>query len=424
MTTSGPGEERSHRLVVALCFMVLTLEGYDLIVFGSTVPALLAHQPWGLDPERVGFLGSVAVTGMLFGALVSGFLTDAVGRRRVLIGSVALFSAAMVGCATAPTVDAFVVARLAVGLGAGCLLPSAVALVIEYSPVDRRNFNAALAFAGTGVGGIVSGLVALGFVPDGRFRPVYLVGGLPALLLVPVLIRYLPESRAFVAARDASDVPSARGVLRRIRSLFRDGYAVPTVVFWVVTFLNLLVLFGTNTWLPSLMAAAGFGISSALTFLLVLNVGAVVGALLASRLADGFGPRPIVAGAFCSAAVAFAALSLHPAPALAYVLIALAGFGATGTQILVNAYVGGAYPADRRATGLGLSLGVGRLGGVLGPTVGGYLIAADLSQRANFLAFAVPAVIAGVLVGVTPVPRAVTPVDAGAGRTGRGMRRA
>jgi AAHS family benzoate transporter-like MFS transporter len=410
MTTFGRSEERSHRLAVGLCFLVLTLEGYDLIVFGSTVPALLAHQPWGLDPQRVGFVGSVAVTGMLVGALVSGVLTDAVGRRRVLITSVALFSAAMVACAAAPTVDVFVVARFVVGLGAGCLLPSAVALVIEYSPVDRRNFNAALAFAGTGVGGIVSGLVALGFVPDGRFRPVYLVGGLPALLLVPVLVRYLPESRAFVAARGASDVPVARGVLQRVRSLFRDGYAVPTVVFWVVTFLNLLVLFGTNTWLPSLMAAAGFGITSALTFLLVLNVGAVVGALLASRLADGVGPRPIVAGAFCSAAVAFAALSLHPATALAYVLIALAGFGATGTQILVNAYVGGAYPADRRATGLGLSLGVGRLGGVLGPTLGGYLIAAELSQRANFLVFALPAVIAGVLVAVTPMPRPVPPV--------------
>lgn len=418
----GSTQERTNYLVVGLCFLILTLEGYDLIVFGSTVPALLGYEPWDLGPERVGLLGSAAITGMLFGALLAGVLTDAVGRRRVLISSVAVFSAAMMICAMAPSVGVFVAARFTVGLGAGCLLPTAVAMVIEYSSTSRRNFNAALAFAGTGIGGIISGVVALGFVPEGRFRPVYLIGGLPALLLAPVLVKYLPESRAFVANQAAVGAPPAAGVVQRIGSLFRDGYAVPTLIFWIVTFLNLLVLFGTNTWLPSLMAAAGFGISSALSFLLVLNIGAVIGALIASRVADAVGPRRIVTGAFCSGAAAFAALSFHPPTALAYVLIAVAGFGATGTQILVNAYVGGAYPADRRATGLGLSLGVGRLGGVLGPSVGGYLIAAELSQRANFLAFAIPALVAAVLVAVTAVPRAAgAPVprrDPGRARVG------
>jgi len=407
-------DSRRQRVVIWLCFFVLTLEGYDIVVFGSTVPALLSYDSWSLTPERVGFLGSVAVAGMMVGALLSGLVTDSLGRRRVILVSVAVFSVAAVGSALAPTVTAFAIARLFVGVGTGCLMPTVVALVIEYSPVGRRNLNTALAFAGVGVGGALSGLVALAFVPDGHFRPVYLVGALPALVLLPVLIRALPESMAFLTARDrladaaAGNVAhvhsSSAQVAGRLTSLFRDGYAVPTLIFWVVTFLNLLVLFGTNTWLPSLMTAAGFNVSSALTFLLVLNLGAVAGAIGASLLADRVGPRLVVSGAFCSAAAAFVALSFHPPTAVVYLLVAVAGFGATGTQILVNAYVGASYPTDRRGTGLGMSLGVGRLGGILGPTIGGFLVAAELSQRTNFIAFAVPALVAAVLVIVTAVP--------------------
>lgn len=406
MSSASSVRTTGDRAVLLLCFLVLTLEGYDLIVFGSTVPALLAYGPWALEPARVGLLGSVAVAGMLVGALVAGVVTDVVGRRRVLLWSVALFSASMAACAAAPTVETFFAARFVVGLGAGALLPTVVALVIETAAPARRNLTVAAAFAGTGAGGALAGLVALGFVPDGYFRPVYLIGGLPALLLVPALARYLPESAAFLAARqEHGRRPAQESLLHRLRSLFEDGLAVPTIVFWVVTFLNLLVLFGTNTWLPSLMTAAGFGVSSALTFLLVLNLGAVVGAVLASLVADRTGPRPVVAGAFTAAAAAFVTLSFHPPTVVVYLLVAVAGFGATGTQILVNAYVGGTYPPDRRATGLGMSLGVGRLGGILGPTAGGYLVAAELSQRANFVAFAVPALVAAVLVVATRAPR-------------------
>lgn len=393
--------------VLVLSFVTLFLEGYDLIVFGSTVPALLDYEPWGLQTEQVGLLGSVAIIGMLVGALVAGVLTDILGRRTVIVSSVAMFSLASVGCALAPSVGVFTVSRLLVGLGAGALLPSVIALVIETAPAKRRNLYVTVAFAGTGLGGSVAALVALFFVPNGDFRPVYLIGALPAIVLIPVLVRYLPETKGLAHRTDRTSRTAGPTVRRQISSLFREGFAVPTLIFWAVTFLSLLTLFGATTWLPSLMTSAGYGVASALSFLLLLNTGGIVGALMASMLSDRIGPRFVLAGAFLSAAASFAALALQPPTVLVYILVAIAGFGAFGSQVLANAYVGASYPADRRATGLGFSLGVGRLGGIMGPILGGFLVAAELSNSVNFLVYAIPALIAAALVMLVRLPSSV-----------------
>ncbi len=211
---------------------MLVLEGYDLIVYGSVVPALLAQADWSLSLEQVGFLGSVAIVGMMAGALLAGALTDRIGRKQVAVLSVCTFSVAMLMCSVAPTVTVFAVARFVVGLGAGCLMPTTVALILEYSPSHRRNINSALAFAGVGTGGALSGLIALAFVPEGEFRPMFLVGGSPALLLVPALVRWMPESAAHLLASgrpaDARAVLEHHGVRGRfVQDLFDTQESEP-----------------------------------------------------------------------------------------------------------------------------------------------------------------------------------------------------
>lgn len=416
---------RTPPVVLALCFGFLTLEGYDLLMYGTVVPALLAYEPWGLAPSDVGHLGSLTVLGMLVGAFVAAAVTDRVGRRVVLLASVALFSLAMAACALAPDPTWFGAARLGVGVGAGGLMPTVVALLVEYSPVHRRGVVTAIAFSGVGVGGVVAGLLALWLVPTFGFRAMFVVGALPALVVLPLAWRLLPESVAFLLARGRR--AEAREVARRTGVVVEGGDApvavdgpapaggqavvqellgrhlVATLLFWAATFLCLLVLFGTNTWLPTLMMGSGYGVTSSLVFLVVLNVGAVVGTLVASPVADRLGSRPVVAGAFLAAAGSLALLALHPPTALVLPLVAVAGLGSTGTQILLNTFVGSYYPTPVRATGLGLSLGVGRLGGVLGPTYGAAVVT-GLSGPSQFHAFAVPAVL-GALVTLA-VPRA------------------
>src|SRR5687768_6173266 len=147
-----------HLLVLGLCFATIVFDGYDLIVYGSTIPALLEYEPWGLTPQRVGNIGSLALTGMLVGALCIGAITDRVGRRRVLLGCLTFFSLAMGGCALAPSAEVFAACRFLAGLGIGGVMPTAVALTVEWAPPGQHHRYNAVMFSGYSVGGVLAAL--------------------------------------------------------------------------------------------------------------------------------------------------------------------------------------------------------------------------------------------------------------------------
>lgn len=424
--TAAP--ERMPRLVLVLAFLVLVLEGYDIIMYGTVVPSLLTYSEWSVTPDDAGHIGSLAVFGMLFGALGAAVLNDRIGRRRVLIASVALFSVGMLAAALATSPGQLGVFRFLVGVGAGSLLPTVVAMVIEYSPASRRGLNTAIAFAGVGVGGVLAGLLGTWIVPDHGFRPMFALGAVPAAVVLPMLWLRLPESLTYLTLRGRHDEarrtadrlgvtvpelpetgPTAGAGLSTLKALVGPRHLLATILFSAAIFFCLLVLFGANAWLPSLMIKAGYGVSSSLAFLLVLNIGATVGTLVASPIADRIGFRPVVVAAFLGAAASLSLLATKPSTAVVVVLVAIAGLGTTGTQILVNAYVGSHYPAELRATALGVVLGVGRVGGILGPTYGAMVIA-DLSPSWQFHAFAIPAAIGAAVIGL--VPRRTESADA------------
>jgi AAHS family benzoate transporter-like MFS transporter len=385
---------------MALCFAVIVFDGYDLIVYGATLPGLLEYRDWGLTKTEAGAIGSYALIGMLVGALVAGTVTDLIGRRKVLMIGVAWFSLAMIGCALAPSLTWFGLFRLLAGLGLGGVMPTAVALTAEYSRTDRRSLNNAIMFSGYSVGGVLAAVMTMNLMPDHGFRIMYWTGALP-LLLVPVLWRLLPESTSFLAVRGSharksrTAVPpagAAAGPPRQgLATLFERVHLLPALLFALTSFLGLLLVYGLNTWLPQIMKSAGYPLSSSLLFLVVMNAGAVFGTVLVAPLGDRLGMRPVTACAFLTAAVSITLLSFATAAPLMYALVAVAGFGTVGTQIMVNAYVAMHFPAGIRATALGWTLGVGRLGAILGPTFGGYLLAADIDASWNFYAFAIPA---------------------------------
>jgi MFS transporter, AAHS family, benzoate transport protein len=401
---SEPALRRHRRVTLALCWAVLILEGYDIVVYGAAVPALLGVDAWGLGEREIGLLGSVALVGMLFGAILAGPFADRRGRRPVLVGGVVVFSSGMLLCAAAPTPFVFGAGRLVVGLGTGVLLPTAAAFVAEFAPPGRRNLYQGVVFGGIGVGGALSALSAILLAGSG-FRAMFLVGVLPAVVLVPVLLRRLPESDEFLAARGGAAGPRPTRAGPWPLLLSRD-YAPRTVLFWTATFLSLLVLFGAYTWLPLLMNRAGYDLGSSLGFLLVLNVGVVAGSLTSSRLADRFGGRRVILGSFVAASAAFAVLAQGPPMLAGYALVAVVGAGAVNAQFLVNVYVAVSYPTLHRGTAVGAALGVGRLGGVLGPVYGGWLLTEQLPIAAGFYGFALPALLAAAVVAGFPgIPR-------------------
>lgn len=243
------------------------------------------------------------------------------------------------------------------------------------------------------------------------------------LVVVPILIKKLPESPAFLRTRGRHD--EAATIERRFRvepvstpgdgakateskavALFGRSTWRATILFWTATCCSLMVFFGVSSWLPELLHTAGYPLTSALSFVLVLNAGAVIGSLGASILADRFGLKSMSMVAMGSAALSLVTLSLAPPTIVVYLLVALAGFGTQGSQILLNAYVGSYDPSYCRATGLGLALAVGRVGGVLGPLYDGVYIASGAPLNLQFLAFALPAIIG--VAAVALVPRAVS----------------
>jgi MFS transporter, AAHS family, benzoate transport protein len=398
---------RSPWAVVALGFAAIVFDGYDLIVYGSAVPALLAHPQWALTPSKVGALGSYALLGMFVGAVAAGTLTDRFGRRRMFLGCLTWFSVMMLAVAAAPNPELLGLARFLAGLGFGGIAPIAIALVVEWAPRSQRNLLNAVMLCGFPVGGVLAAIAGIALLEPFGFRLLFALGGLPLVTLLPLAIRLLPESPDYVprgteAAPERRRDPAGAGLLS-------GRNVVALVLFALANVAGFLLVYGLNTWLPQLMRQAGYELGSAIAFLLVFNVGAVVGGLAGSALADRFGSRWVASAAFTVGVVSIGLLAL-PLPSLVlYLLIAVAGGASVGTQIVVFGYVATHFGTQHRATALGISTGFGRLGAVAGPLVGGYLIASGLGLGWNFLAFAAVALVGALAAVAVPSRTAPAP---------------
>ena len=414
---------KSAAFVIFLCFLAIVFDGYDLVVYGAIVPNLLSYEPWGLTPVQTGAIGSFALAGMFIGAILIGYLTDVLGRRKVMLASIAFFSLMMLFTAWSSSPEMFGLFRFLAGLGLGGVIPTAIALTVEFSRIDRRNFNNALMFSGYAVGGILAALLSLAFLPALGFQGMLALGGIPLVTVVPLLFKYLPESPAYLAAKgdrtqadaiiadyglDALPPAPAQGErpASRFRTLLTGRRLAAMILFSLAGICGQILVYGLNTWLPQLMVIADYSLASSLTFLLTVNVGAVVGVLLSSRLADRLGPRPVTAAAFTSSGIALVLMGTGIAPLpVMYLLVAVVGFGSVGAQILVNGFVATYFSGATRATALGLTLGVGRIGAVLAISGGGLLVAASLGNFINFSVWAIAAAIGVVAILAVPRPR-------------------
>jgi AAHS family benzoate transporter-like MFS transporter len=425
-TDAAPPASRSRLVVVALCSAAIIIDGYDLIVYGTVVPTLAdGSAEWTLGAAEIGRIGSYALIGMLIGAMLIGTITDLVGRRRVMLGCIAWFSIAMALAAAAPTVELFGFARFVAGIGLGGVVPTAIALTMEYAHPRHRSTTNAFMFSGYSIGGILASLTAIAVIPALGWRAMFWIGAILGGLLLPVAWRMLPESANYLLLRgrdaEAAELAARYGVTLEetparakqgpaaaIKSLFERRFLAGTLLFWLGTGVGLLLVYGLNTWLAQIMRQAGYPLGSALAFLLVLNLGAIVGTPLLGMAADRMGSKPVTVGMFAVAALSIFLLSMRLPSVLLFALVAIAGACTIGTTILVNAYTANFYPAHMRATGLGWALGVGRLGAICGPIYGGAILASGWGIEANFYAFAIPAVVGALAMSVIPARPGVT----------------
>ncbi|MCR6484918.1 MFS transporter [Amycolatopsis sp. OK19-0408] len=402
--------------VTALCWVLVLLDGLDLFVYGATLPGVLADKSFGLTAVGGGTIGSLTTFGMMLGALGAGILTDRTGRRKIIITGVTVFSLAAAVCAAAPSVEVFGAARFVAGIGLGGLLPSAIAMVMEYAPAWRKNLAVTTVMTAHQAGGALAGALGMTLVQSMGWRSVYWIGALLLVVVLPAVVFLLPESMTFLLAKGRTDraraiaakfaVPletfapePAEGRRGGLRGLFTPSVRTTTLLFWIASFAGLLLVYGVNTWLPTMMRGSGYNLGSAISFLLVINLGGIAGMLVAGRLADRFGARPVAIIWFALTAGGVGLLAVHLPLVVTYVVVFLTGAWLFSAQTLIYAAVGAYYPADSRATALGWVSGVGRLGAVFGPWLGGVLVAGGLSSF-GFVVFAIAGVLGAVMVAL------------------------
>ncbi|MDN5917658.1 MAG: aromatic acid/H+ symport family MFS transporter [Pseudonocardia sp.] len=384
--------DRHRKWVAPLCWATVALEGFDLVVLGVVLPSLLRDTGWGLTPGTASLISVVGLLGVMVGALSVGPLADLVGRRRTMLITVVSFSVLTLLCAFATGPVVFGLLRFLAGLGLGGVLPVALAMVNEFGRTGRGGSVTTIMMTGYHVGAVLTALIGRLVISDLGWQAMFVIGALPAVVLVPMIAARLPES---LPGTERATPSASRNP---VSQLVRGGYLRSSIAFWVTSFMGLLLVYGLNTWLPEIMLAAGYQLGAALTLLLVLNVGAVLGLLLAGRVADRIGIRPTTIGWFSAAALFLALLSIRLPGIGVYVSVLLAGVFVFSSQVLVYAWVSRHYPAPVRASALGAASGIGRLGAISGPLLGGALLGAGIAYPWGFFAFAAVALIGAVAV--------------------------
>jgi MFS transporter, AAHS family, benzoate transport protein len=431
--TRTPEQEARRRntvvWVVSLAFVGLVFDGYDLVVYGTVLSTFLRDltQIGTVTPAVGGALGSYALVGVLVGALLAGTVADVIGRRKVMLLSYGWFSVGMAVTALMTTTTGFGLMRFVTGLGVGALVATTGAIVSEFAPPGKKNLCNAITYCGVPAGSLMAALLAIILLADIGWRGMFWIGALPIVTLLPLAFLKMPESPSWLLARgrveearalsEKTGVPLEEAAAmaapvggKRERTgfagLFSGGNALPAILMGFMSVTGLVLVYALNTWLPELMTRAGFSTKGSLSFLLVLNGGAVIGALIGSRFADRFGPKPVVAGCFLIGALSIAVLTLSLPLGLLLLFVAIVGLGTSGTQTLIYGFVANYFTTKVRGAAVAWCAGFGRLGGVGGPLLGGFLVAAGLALNSIFYVLAALALLGTILTLLVPTRRA------------------
>lgn len=406
-----------HLLVFLWCFYAIAFDGFDIALYGIGLPLMM--EDFKLTVVEAGAIGSYSLVGMMLGSFILGSLSDVIGRKKIMAICMLLFSVFSLLAGLAPNSISFTIMRFIAALGMGGLMPAVIAMMTEYSPKKNRALIVATMYCGYSIGAILASLTGMYLMESIGWRFLYWLGIIP-LVTLPFFLKQFPESLSYYIVRNQGQ--NISNILNKIdtngnykatddfeyhtvkeltkgfpaKKLFADNRLLSTLAFWTIVFSCLLMIYGLNTWLPKIMQGAGYGITSSLSFSLVLGVGQIGGSLLGGYLVERIGHRRVLLFMFLIGAICFVSLSVTTNTLLLYLLIAIGGACTGGTQNLVNPYISEFYPQEIRTTGLSITVGIGRIGAISAPLIIGLLLAANLAPQQAFMAFAVPSIIGGI----------------------------
>ncbi len=398
--------------VVAICTLIQMCDGYDIGSIGWAVPSLT--HVWNLPPPAFSTAFVWSSVGVMVGALTSGPIGDRIGRKPLLLASVTIFGLASLLSALAGSLAVLSVWRFFTGLGIGGAFSGTVALTGDYTPQRLRATMIMVQFTGAPLGGFVGGVAVSALLARFGWQVIFVIGGAFPLALVPIIALWLPESPRFLARkRDLSlrqkallsrlDIVPQQAdrhlvdiaVQNPVKMLFGRGYALQTVLLWIVYFCSLLNLFLFVYWLPEVLHLVGMTPPQAIFASSLIALGGISAVFYLGPLIDRFGPERALALHYAAGVVFIALIALVALPHFALLtVIFLAGTTIIGSQTGANAACGALYPARMRTTGIGWAIGIGRLGTIVSPILGGYLLARGLPPTQIFLSACLFALVA------------------------------
>ncbi len=426
--------------VVAICVLIQMCDGYDVGSIGWAVPSLT--HAWHLAPSAFSLAFLWSNIGVMIGALASGPIGDRIGRKPLLLASIAIFGAASLASAFSPSLGWLSGLRFFTGVGIAGAFSGTTALTGDYAPQRLRATMIMVTFTGAPLGGFIGGMIVAALLRHYSWPVIFVLGGGFPLVLLLIMMLWLPESPRFLAAK-ASITPRDRALLARldlapgqaglhgfdvagenpVKMLLGQGYALQTVLLWVIFFCSLLDLFLFVFWLPEVLHLTGMTPPQAVFASSLIPLGGIFAVLYLGLAIDRFGPERALALHYVAGAVFVAVIALALLPYLALLAILFfAGTTIIGSQTGANAACGALYPARMRTSGIGWALGIGRLGGIAAAPLGGALLAWGLAPKHIFLSacfFAVVAAVATALLVLRGTPAARLSDQARPASTGR-----
>jgi benzoate transport len=401
---------------VLICFLMNILDGMDVLVISYCAPAI--SKAWNIGPEALGMVFSSGLAGMTVGALFMAPLADYMGRKRMILLSAILMGTSIFITAWADSLSQLIVLRFVSGIGIGSMLASTASLTAEFVPNKSRDFWVSFVIAGYPVGAVLSGVVAAYVVPSMGWEAMFKLAGIASFVTLPLILWFLSESVDFYLGRQpVGALQKVNQILGKMghgeiqvlpeKSTKRNGipfgklleteYRISTIQLWTALFLAFGCLYFLTSWIPKLAETTGLSLSLAIYAGTIFNVGAFFGIISQGYLSSLMGLKKTISIFLVGTAILMVVFQWFIGTDWILLLFALLGFGIQGGFVGLYAVAARMYPTEFRTTGLGWAIGIGRLGGIIGPAVGGILIGMGLMIDVTFMIYAVPIFLAGVV---------------------------
>jgi MFS family permease len=404
-------------LLFFLLGVAVVFDGYDYMLVSYTMAQISAE--WGLDPVLTGSLASWSVVGIVLGSAISGILSDRFGRKVTLIFSVLVFT-----CGTFPIYFAdgfflYAIFRMLAGLGIGACSPITLVMISELAPTNRRAVFMGLSAIWMTFGYVLAGVISGLIIPVFGWRFCYLLGGVPFVYVV-VLIFTLPETAHWLASKGRKRQAAALiGKIERmgkkyvrgdnwqakdivmppepqnvgLKAIFGKQYFALTIKMFCMYFMAYFIVYGINSWMPTLMLQRGFDLSTAYGYTIGQNVCGMLAAASTGFVANALGRRKTIMLGFAASALAIAAMAFTVTPLTILVSCLVVGFTRSFTMTSVQPFITECYRTEFRNTALSFVQGFGRCAGIVAPLIGGMMLSYGFGYVGAVLFYVVPAVV-------------------------------